>query len=93
MLPDRVSNPGLLTYESGALPIALRGPAPASLRIPKCCLFPYLPYLSSKCFLSQVEKCQDSSLDRIYDNHKFKCLGHLISGYVIILPRDNMEDI
>ena len=27
MLPDRVSNPGLLTYESGALQIALRGPA------------------------------------------------------------------
>ena len=27
MLPDRVSDPGPLTYESGALPIALRGPA------------------------------------------------------------------
>ena len=27
MLPDRVSNQGPLTYESGALPIALRGPA------------------------------------------------------------------
>ena len=27
MLPDRVSNPGTLTYESGALPIALRCPA------------------------------------------------------------------
>ena len=27
MLPDRVSNPGPLTYELGALPIALRGPA------------------------------------------------------------------
>ena len=27
MLPDRVSNPGPLTYESGALPSALRGPA------------------------------------------------------------------
>ena len=27
MWPDRVSNPGLLTYESGALPTALRGPA------------------------------------------------------------------
>ena len=27
MLPDRVSIPGPLTYESGALPIALRGPA------------------------------------------------------------------
>ena len=27
MWPDRVSNPGPLTYESGALPIVLRGPA------------------------------------------------------------------
>ena len=27
MLPDRVSNPGPLTYESVVLPIALRGPA------------------------------------------------------------------
>ena len=27
MLPDRVSNPGPLTHESGALPIVLRGPA------------------------------------------------------------------
>ena len=27
MFPDRKSNPGPLTYESGALPIALRGPA------------------------------------------------------------------
>ena len=27
MLPDWGSNPGSLTYESGALPIALRGPA------------------------------------------------------------------
>ena len=28
MWPDRVSNPGSLTYESGALPTALRGAAP-----------------------------------------------------------------
>ena len=27
MLPDRVSTPGPLTYESGALSIALHGPA------------------------------------------------------------------
>ena len=27
MLPDRISSPGPLTYGSGALPIALRGPA------------------------------------------------------------------
>ena len=33
MWPDRVSNPGPLTYESDALPIALRGPA---LRVETC---------------------------------------------------------
>ena len=27
MWPDQVSNPGSLTYESGAVPTALRGPA------------------------------------------------------------------
>ena len=40
MLPDRVSNPGPPTYESGALPIALRGPASKGLTIIKhkpCC--------------------------------------------------------
>ena len=36
MLPDRVSNPGPLTYESGALPIALRG-----LMERDCCEFIY----------------------------------------------------
>ena len=33
MLPDRVSNPGPLTYELGALPIALRGPAKTGSRV------------------------------------------------------------
>ena len=33
MLPDRVSNPGPLTYESGALPIALRGPAEKEVKL------------------------------------------------------------
>ena len=32
MLPDRVSNPGPLTYESDALPIALRGPAEKAMK-------------------------------------------------------------
>ena len=36
MLPDRVSNPGPLTYESGALPIALRGPAANSKAMAYC---------------------------------------------------------
>ena len=35
MLPDRVSNPGPLTYESGALPIALRGPAKTNANVPE----------------------------------------------------------
>ena len=37
MWPDRVSNPGPLTYESGALPTALGGPAhlePSYLDLP-----------------------------------------------------------
>ena len=36
MLPDRILNPGSLTYESGALPIALRGPC--GQRIPQSLL-------------------------------------------------------
>ena len=46
MLPDRVSNPGPLTYEPGALPIALRGPAvPAGKGIKSILLFLRLTYL------------------------------------------------
>ena len=37
MWPDRVSNPGPLTYESGALPTALRGPA--SELVPTCQIY------------------------------------------------------
>ena len=37
MLPDRVSNPGPLTYESGALPIALRGPASGYVTLQEVC--------------------------------------------------------
>ena len=33
MLPDWVSNPGPLTYESGVLPIALYGPATNALKL------------------------------------------------------------
>ena len=37
MLPDRVSNPGPLTYESGALPTALRGPAALNIKLRQQC--------------------------------------------------------
>ena len=39
MLPDRVSNPGPLGNESGALPIALRGPARYITNLPNSFLF------------------------------------------------------
>ena len=48
MLPDRVSNTGPLTYESGALPIALRGPATSGY-IPKDIwvhLHIFVPYMT-----------------------------------------------
>ena len=42
MWPDRVSNPGPLTYESGVLPTALRGPL--NLR---CMVHLHLPFYLS----------------------------------------------
>ena len=44
MLPDRVSNPGPLTYESGALPIALRGPARGGRYMIYCVLYIHREY-------------------------------------------------
>ena len=38
MLPDQVSYPGPLTYESGALPIALRDPAAVLRQGHKICV-------------------------------------------------------
>ena len=58
MLPDRVSNPGPLTYESGALTIALRGPA-MDMRNPLytelCCSL--LAYFFFKYFLCEAHRC------------------------------------
>ena len=43
MWPDRISNPGPLTYESGALPTALRSPVLCSIERPgmKCVGFSF----------------------------------------------------
>ena len=58
MLPDRVSNPGPLTYESGALPIALRGPALVLLITPENWeIFPHFhKLLISKIISSNIGK-------------------------------------
>ena len=56
MLPDRVSNPGPVTYESGALPIALRGPA-ARYGLKYCLkgpLNPKQPTNQSLCYIVRV---------------------------------------
>ena len=63
MLPDRVSNPGPLTYESGALPIALRGPATDSadvwiLRL-KICSVVLLPALNPACSSAIISSAWD----------------------------------
>ena len=46
MWPDRVSNPGPPTYESDALPIALRGPAFKELNGKLSLNYPFFPFLS-----------------------------------------------
>ena len=60
MWPDRVSNPGPLTYESGTLPTALRGPATVIVTVTcvKSGVFVYSPEGgcvsdSAKCLMSR----------------------------------------
>ena len=51
MLPDRVSNPGPLTYESGALPNALRGPARAECKPWHDAYFDHLLHCKTELFI------------------------------------------
>ena len=60
MLPDRVSNPGPLTYESGALPIALRGPAPGPKGYSE--LLPYQCIRRACCVVRQKLKTNCSNI-------------------------------
>ena len=68
MLPDRVSNPGPLTYESGALPIALRGPA---------CIRVSVTYVrfSSKMLFTIPLKVQHHKLTDICHSHSKLYIG------------------
>ena len=58
MLPDRVSNPEPLTYESGALPIALHGPARKLLYRRNTVVAVLLLYVHGK----QLSSCWDCQL-------------------------------
>ena len=53
MWPDRVSNPGPLTYKSGALPTALRDPADRTMETLRHKMFTIwkLIHLLFQCFL------------------------------------------
>ena len=57
MLPDRVSNPGPLTYESDALPIALRGPA-RELDAPRL----FVCKIKSKICVKSIYRCSKCGL-------------------------------
>ena len=82
MLPDRVSNPGPLTYESGALPIALRGPASIHLQlrsihlllqiliIGKICLFHGLLKRNKKRGNSTKTRFSNSCMNKEYGSGK-----------------------
>ena len=70
MLPDRVSNPGPLTYESGALPIALLGPAHL-IRIYSVCKLSYfhLWYLKELMILGNIIGQQSAHLHFLSTSH------------------------
>ena len=53
MLPDRVSNPGPLTFESGALPIALHSLAPPEIDYAVCKFNSFYFW----CFNGQLKAC------------------------------------
>ena len=79
MLPDRVSNPGPLTYKPGALPIALRGPAPSSvtltINLPEQMFQMAVPLLKeNKCdihciILRSMHKCRSYGPDKLNYDH------------------------
>ena len=71
MLPDRVSNPGPLTYESGALPIALHGPAPI-FRVFTVC------YRRKTCYMNQLFKI----ISNTEDNFGLSFSGYMTGGHM-----------
>ena len=81
MLPDRVSNPGPLTYESGALPIALRGPATlwpfAYKNIPKL-MMNGLVWIEKQTILLLIEANMQFSV-RLFDKRNIQYMYNIAS--------------
>ena len=77
MLPDRVSNPGPLTYESGALPTALRGPATGNV-------FCILRYIG-------IPTCISDALTKRDNFHK--CKTFIFRGNLILAVKKKLAKI
>ena len=81
MWPDRVSNPGPLTYKSGALPTALRSPDPQLL-------IQYLiqgfETLHSSAYIWHVQK-RNQTLIQVIIAELFPLKRHTCSPFVIAL--------
>ena len=63
MLPDLVSNPGPLTYESGALPTALTGPVRSQDNV------------LTRFFYCRIEKGQNFAIQSPTDKKKYAFLA------------------
>ena len=91
MLPDWVSNPGPLTYESGALPIALRGPVgvdEVKERLPTIFWLPKLykqPYKSR--FIAYSSSCTTTELSKLQTSCLTTIKGHVIKYYGKVFER------
>ena len=87
MLPDRKSNPGPLTYESGALPIALRGPAFKVAIITDLGLF--LPLKSTNQSTTHLDKCRARLVGLLF---WVTALGDNISVYIEPSPKEREKE-
>ena len=79
MLPDRVSNPGPLTYQSGALPIALRGPAILCVKYDLI----YFSFFSIFGYtIREKDKCLVSVTLNLANGNQLMCVTHLFTFWL-----------
>ena len=85
MLPDRVSNSGPLTLKSGALPIALRGPAFFSRE--------FIFWKSFTDFFYDLRKFYSNRsfvfLTRRWRTRGSRCVGTIVLFVKIVIPNPN----
>ena len=90
MVPDRVSNPGPLTYESGALPIALRGPA-LTMLVNAQTSWGWVASLHINCFIIYLLTALSSSFAPV--GHCQSTRSQFLTRISIMLRRNNHDDV